>query len=980
MSDYISHSGVAHDENPPGRGSGRYAWGVGMNPEQGGRRIGFLEEVEKMRKQGFTDTEIARALIGPKQTGVDLKAMITIEKKKEKDYQISRAKSLYDKYNQNITEVARRMNKPVSTINDWLKNDISEQKSRYYATAEFLKKKVDESESGILDVSKSVEHILGVPQNTKEVAIAMLQDEGYIKTWVKIPRVGDKTGDKFFNTEVLVKPLPGESISDTIQRAKNNKFNIDTVTEFSPDEGGHFFVPEKPARLDASRIYVRYDEDGGSLKDGVIEIRPGVKDLDMGGSAYCQARINVEDTHYLKGMAILSEDIPEGYDIVYNTNKKRGTPIMSDDRDAKQVFKPNEVKNPDNPFGATIIAGGQNYYEDPKGDYILDANGVYKKATPADSGKPHYSLSKVNKVRDAGDWQDWSKTIATQFLSKQPQKLIDQQIDLSLKHQKVMLEEIQSLTNPVIKKQLLNDFAGKMDSNAAELKVEGFKKQAFQVILPVPDMPPNEVYAPNYKDGEKVALIRYPHGGIFEIPICTVKNKGSSVEKIWEPSKMKDAIGISPETAQQLSGADFDGDTVLVIPMTSNKINVQNSKPLQGLKNFNTKQYALPYDSSNPDNPWPKGKKPISYDQMQVQMGIVTNLITDMTAAGAPLPEIERAVKHSMVIIDSYKHKLDWKQSAKDNNIAELHKKYQGYTEKYVDEETGEIIEQHKGGASTIFSRSNRKIYVDQIKEVTRVSDMTPEEKKRWDEGKVVYRVTGKKKYAAIKDEDGNIIDYEDTGKMKQSHIKETLLVDDMMDLVREKDNPKEVAYAKYGNALKELANAARKEARTMKMPPVNKEARIKYAKEVEELNDALIKAELNSPKERAAHRLATTMAKQIMEENPNLDDDRKKKLTAQQLTKARAIVGAHKEKIEITDSQWEAIQAGAISTAKLQRILLNTDQDAFKERAMPHNRTALTPAKEQLLKSMIASGRYTNAELAEALGISVSTVNKYKQ
>ena len=222
MSDYISHSGVAHDENPPGRGSGRYAWGVGMNPEQGGRRIGFLEEVEKMRKQGFTDTEIARALIGPKQTGVDLKAMITIEKKKEKDYQISRAKSLYDKYNQNITEVARRMNKPVSTINDWLKNDISEQKSRYHATAEFLKKKVDESESGILDVSKSVEHILGVPQNTKEVAIAMLQDEGYIKTWVKIPRVGDKTGDKFFNTEVLVKPLPGESISDTIQRAKNN--------------------------------------------------------------------------------------------------------------------------------------------------------------------------------------------------------------------------------------------------------------------------------------------------------------------------------------------------------------------------------------------------------------------------------------------------------------------------------------------------------------------------------------------------------------------------------------------------------------------------------------------------------------------------------------------------------------------------------------------------------------------------------------
>ena len=35
----------------------------------------------------------------------------------------------------------------------------------------------------------------------------------------------------------------------------------------------------------------------------------------------------------------------------------------------------------------------------------------------------------------------------------------------------------------------------------------------------------NEIYAPNYRDGENVVLIRYPHGGIFEIPELIVNNK-----------------------------------------------------------------------------------------------------------------------------------------------------------------------------------------------------------------------------------------------------------------------------------------------------------------------------------------------------------------------------------------------------------------------------------------------------------------------
>lgn len=55
----------------------------------------------------------------------------------------------------------------------------------------------------------------------------------------------------------------------------------------------------------------------------------------------------------------------------------------------------------------------------------------------------------------------------------------------------------------------------------------------------------------------------------------------------------------------------------------------------------------------------------------------ISNLITDMASAGASDSEIARAVRHSLVIIDAEKHKLDYKQSEIDNGISELKKKYQ---------------------------------------------------------------------------------------------------------------------------------------------------------------------------------------------------------------------------------------------------------------------------------------------------------------
>jgi len=80
---------------------------------------------------------------------------------------------------------------------------------------------------------------------------------------------------------------------------------------------------------------------------------------------------------------------------------------------------------------------------------------------------------------------------------------------------------------------------------------------------------------------------------------------------------------------------------------------------------------------------FPEGKnnwtpvKDTSFNE-QMQMGMISNLIMDMTLKGASPDELARATRHSMTIIDAKKHDLNWKQSEKDNNIQELRLRYQG--------------------------------------------------------------------------------------------------------------------------------------------------------------------------------------------------------------------------------------------------------------------------------------------------------------
>lgn len=951
-SSFISHVGVGHEDGPPGRGSGRYGWGTGKNPGQHQRT--FLTEVDRMRKDGMTQKQIAEVLLGEGATTTDLRAEISIQRSQARANDRARAIKLMDKYGDNKSAVARAMGLNESSVRSLLDPIKAERADRYRSTAEELKKII--AKQGIIDIGKNTELYLNVPDTTKKVAIELLEREGYVKSWVKVPQLGTQ-----HETTMIVLAPPGTTHSD-IQKSK---FDIKPVQEFTPDKGKTWWTPEYPSSVDSDRVFVRYREDGGAEKDGVIELKRGVEELSLGKSQYSQVRIAVDNSHYMKGMAIYADDsdFPPGKDIIYNSNKKRGTPLKSSDDNASQVLKPlkkdkNGKIDKENPFGALI--------KGPK-----ERDGVIMPA-----GQRHYidkdgndKLSPINKLQDEGDWDSWSRNLASQFLSKQPQKLINQQISLSIADRRMELDSINKLTNPVIKKKLLDQYANSCDKKASELSVKGFKNQAFQVILPIPDLKENEIYAPNYDNGDILALVRYPHGGTFEIPILKVNNKNEKAKNVMRNAS--DAVGINSKVAERLSGADFDGDTALTIPVKSNNLKITSTPALPGLDGFDGKDlYKLP-DSA------PRMKN----QTKQNQMGQVTNLITDMTIQGASEGDICKAVRHSMVVIDAEKHHLDYKKSAKDHDIQKLKKEYQGQ----INPKTGKL----NTGASTILSRASAEIYVDQRKEVTDRKKMTPEQIKRFDEGYKVYVPTGKKSTIQIKDpkqmtpeevvlyKAGKKI-YRTSDKNTQEKITRMDLVDDARELVRDRNNDKEMAYANYANELKQLARDARKVSRSIIPSPINQSAKKVYAEEVASLNSKLRKAKMNSPKERQAQVIANNIVRERRADNPDWDFEHLQRERARALNQARSMVGAKKDLIDITEKEFEAIQANAISSSRLSEIIDNTDIDKFKKMATPKKSSfsPLSMAQINKAKAMAASGMYTQKEIAESLGVSISTVS----
>lgn len=887
--DILMHYGVK-------RRSGRYPWGSGDNPYQHGGD--FLARVEELQRLGKTEKQIADEL---HLSTTDLRMQVRVAKHERRALQADRARSLRED-GKTLDEIASILGYANdSSVRALLNENTAANKNKAQATAEILKKEL--AEKGAIDVGTGVERQLGVSTGVLQEALFILETEGYNRYGVGVPQVNDPK--KRTITPVI-------SVPEIDQREVYQNLDlVKSVGDYHSTDGGESWDKrEYPASIDSSRVKILYGDEGGALKDGVIEIRRGVADLDLGDSHYAQVRILVDGTHYLKGMAMYSDDMPDGADIVFNTNKHTGTPKMD-------VLKKIQ-DDPDNPFGALIKANGQSHY--------IDADGNEK-------------LSAINKLKEEGDWDKMSKNLSSQFLSKQPIQLIEKQLDLTYADAADEFSEICSLNNPTVKRKLLLDFADECDSAAVHLKAAALPRQSTQVILPLNAMKETEIFAPNYRDGEKVVLIRYPHGGTFEIPELTVNNKNPTAVSVLGKN-IRDAVGINPKVAERLSGADFDGDQVVVIP-TGGRVKIQSTPALKDLKDFDPKT-----DYST------EGKTGVRLlakgAATQRQMGEISNLITDMTLKGATEPEIARAVKHSMVVIDAAKHKLDYRQSEKDNGIAELKKKYQGF-----DDETG-----HHGGASTLLSRRKQDVEVPERQGSGVIDPLT---------GKVVYKESGR-----------TYVDPR-TGKTvaATTKVKRILAVDDVRSM--SSGTFQEEAYADYANKMKDLANKARLEYKATPTLKRSASAAKAFEPEVNRLMAALKVAQLNAPLEREAQRIANARVKAKVQANNITDKDEISKIRRAAISDARNSTGASgkRTRITISDGEWTAIQSGAISDTTLSEILRYAEPKTVRERATPRRTTQLSDARVSRIKAMANSG-HTNAEIAEALGISTSAVSKY--
>lgn len=888
------------------RHSGRYPWGSGKTPYQ--HSGDFLSRVNELKKNGLSEKNILETInngmpdeykmgltefrIALQKAGHDRKALEYDQIRALKDDGLG-WKAIGDKLGMSESSVRSKYN-----------NGIGEKASQAEKIAETLRKEVDKK--GMIDISEGANQVLGVSESKLDEAAYILEAEyGYKRYGVGIRQPTNVRQQT--NITVLAKPEYDQKY------AYQHQDQIDSLGDYHSDDGGDTFTKlQRPASLDSSRVAIRYGDEGGLDKDGVMEIRRGVPDLDLGKSHYAQVRILVDGDHYLKGMAVYSDDLPDGVDIMFNTNKPSGTPKMKVLKEAKA--------DPDNPFGAAIKANGQSTY--------IGAD-----------GKEH--LSPINKLKEEGDWDTMSRNVSSQFLSKQPKKLIENQLTLTVADYQAQYDEIMQYDNPTVKKKLLNDFADTCEGTSMTLKASAFPGQSTKVILPINKIKETEAYCPTYENGTQLALIRYPHAGTFEIPIVTVNNKNLHGKR--NLGQIQDAIGINAKVAERLSGADFDGDTVMAIPM-SDKVKIKSTRPLDDLKDFDPKTaYAVP--EGNPNH-----VRLMKKEEKQKEMGIISNLITDMTLRGADEKELARAVKHSMVVIDAEKHKLDYKRSERENGIQELKQKWQIR----VDEEGNEKY----GGASTLLSRRKQTVRVPERRGSVRVDKET---------GEYIYK------------ESGRTFTDPKTGKER--------LAEDTVSLISETKDARTLSsgtiqenlYADFSNKLKAMANQARKEAVNMKGIQRDPQAAKTYATEVASLKEKYNNMIANKPKERKAMLIANANIKAKIQEqglNPAIDKKEIKKISSVEMQRARDSVGAsgRKSKVTFTDKEWEAVQAGAISDNMLTKFLNSSDSDEIVKRAMPKTTSVMSSAKTSKAKAMLRSG-YTYKEIAQACGVAESTV-----
>lgn len=924
--DFLQHEGVLER-------SGRYPWGSGENPFQ--RLGGLYGEYKKAKAKGCSDKEIADMFKnedGTSWTVGELRARNEYYVALRFNKNVAEARAMADKGKSN-TDIAKSLGVSVGTVKNYLEASDKPRKQKIIATRDALIESL--KETGMVDVGKGTEARMGIKRTALDFAVQTLKDEGYeVYSNVHIRQGG--TGN-FTTAKVLCKP--GITKGDVMK----DKDKIAVVDAHSSDGGFTIDQRKPPINIPISRIDIRYGDDpiSGKDKDGVIELRRGVPDLSLGNAHYAQVRIAVDDNgvkRYAKGMAVYSDDLPDGVDIRVNSNKNRAD-------GPKKALKDQE-KDPMNPFGSS-------FHTDDTG---LNTTSV----TYIDPDTGEKKQSALNIVNDEGTWEKWSKNLPSQFLGKQRPALAKQQLNIDATQREREFDEIKSLTNPVLRSKMLETFASNCDSAAVHLKAAALPRQQTHVILPAKTLKETEIYAPRYEDGEEVCIVRFPHGGIFEIPRLKVNNRNREAKNMIS-SQARDAVCINPKVAGQLSGADFDGDTVLVLPTKYH--NIQTHAPFKELAEFETTTtYATEPEERKKLKIWDKKSR-----REQTEMGKISNLITDMTLQGASEDEIIRATKHSMVIIDTGKHKLNYKQSEIDNRIKELKDKYQAK----IDPETGKITY----GASTLLSRAAKEVTISGRKSYGKIDPETGKYEWVTDTEKMAKRVKGKN----AEGEEEWHTEYVPRER-KSTMMQET---DDAYTLTTggSKKDPGTIiegVYADYANRMKALANKARKESLNSKPQKTDPSAKKTYAREVDHLQWQLNEAKKNAPLERKALALAemqVRLAKQAKAAEGGLSKGEESKLLDKEVKKARKVVGADRYQVNISPKEWEAIQSGAVPVTTQKELFRFADQDKLKEYAMPKTQKKLSKSMLSTAQSMLDRG-YTWDEVAKRFDVSVATLS----
>lgn len=900
MADIIEHYGTP-------RHSGRYAWGSGQDPQ---RSHDFLSKVDDLRTKGIKDVDIASQL---GMTTTKMRSEIAIANQDRKNAMIQTAKHMQED-GKSVHEISDRLGIASNSVRTYLNTDLESEKVQ--------KKQIDNikdavkdgvEKTGYLDVGPGIAQQLGISNDKLQKTVKALEDEGYIAHDVYVKRLTD--ADKYTTIHVLTK-------EPSIDVVKQHKDDIATLEQRTDDGGTTFKKFKAPESLGLDKVGIRYGDEGGEDRDGLIQVRPGAKGLDLGASKYAQVRIKIGDDMYAKGMAIIDNDakFPAGKDIIFNTNKTKIDPVTGKPTRTDKVFKKvkTDSDDPMKMFGTTIT--------DQKG--------------------------KLNIASQEGDWNTWSASLSSQFLSKQPVSLVKDRLMATHDSLKRQMDEAMKIDNPLLRKQLLDGIVSDAQAKQVHLKAQGLPKSKSHVLLPFPDINPGQVYAPNYRDGDKVVLVRYPHGGRFELPELTVNNKLKIPKKIL--GNVPDAIGIHPSVAHKLSGADFDGDTVMVIP--NNKRQIKTADSLKGLRNFDPNMYEVDHTTMTPKT-------------KQHQMGTVSNLITDMTIKGAGPDELARAVRHSMVVIDAEKHKLDYKKSAVDNGISALQKKYQTH----IDAFTGKA----SVGSSTVISQSKSTIKEKVRGKVDKATgnisiDALKKSGHYTAVGKALVDKSGTRSVKSIADaydKYGN-----GDGTISYSKIPGTPIMNILPSAKKLSSGTRvETEYADHVGRMKALANEATKASHATPSFQRDPAAAKKYGTQVATLKGKVQKAAANAPRERQAQALAEKLYRE--RSTDDLTPDSRKKLKSQVLTEARDKTGAHRVKVDVTPDEWKAIDNEAISANLLKDVIRYADLDKLVALAKPRT-PALTSARVSRAKSLLDKG-YTYAQVADSLGVSVSTIKR---